>query len=259
MTAIANRPDEEHPAASVVERYHQCWIARDVEGILALFHPEIEYFDFHNNRQIPRDDLRDYIQNALPDTETGQFAYTDRIRVDGDTAFVQYLARLPLKRGQYATLRVCEAITIADGLVRRVNEYASRIQTEDEHLGEPRLGLSGRSLELMMLELSQYFEKDRPFLDPDLDLTTVARVLGYTRNQVSYLLNRQIGQSFYQFLNHARLDEFCQRLRAGPEQPMNEHVFASGFNSVSVFYRAFRDRFGTTPKAWLAGTRDRDS
>ena len=52
--------EETRRTREVVERYHQCWMALDVDGVMALYHPDIEYYDFFNNLRIPFDALRDY-------------------------------------------------------------------------------------------------------------------------------------------------------------------------------------------------------
>jgi hypothetical protein len=68
-----------------------------------------------------------------------------------------------------------------------------------------RLGLSPRQLSFMAEDLQQYFERQQPYLDPELDLQRVAKECGYSRNQISYLLNQVLGQSFYRYVNQARL------------------------------------------------------
>ena len=50
---------------AVVLRYHQCWKYRDLDGVLALYHPEVEYHDFFQNRLFCLAQLRDYVGDAL--------------------------------------------------------------------------------------------------------------------------------------------------------------------------------------------------
>ncbi|TBU90339.1 DUF4440 domain-containing protein [Stutzerimonas kirkiae] len=235
---------------TVVEHYHALWIAQDSSGLMALFHPRIEYFDFFNNRQIPLERLQQYVCRSFPSGPSQHITYTDEIRVDGDTAFIQYEARLTLPRGQLATLRVCEAITVRDRLIWRVHEYASRLRESGDESGEARLGLSERALQLMLLDLQHYFHTERPYLDAGLSLAKVAAALGYTRNQVSHLLNQVLGMNFYQYLSNARMDELFRRLDMQPTARLDDLAFAVGFNSLSVFYRCFRERTGLSPRHW---------
>jgi hypothetical protein len=73
-----------------------------------------------------------------------------------------------------------------------------------------RLGLSPRQFSFMAEDLQQYFQRQQPYLDPELDLQRVAKECGYSRNQISYLLNQVLGQSFYRYVNQARLQHLLQ-------------------------------------------------
>jgi AraC-like DNA-binding protein len=107
-------------------------------------------------------------------------------------------------------------------------------------------------LSLLAQDLQDYFHKHRPFLDPDLDLQQVAAATGYSRNQISHLLNQVLGQSFYRYVNQARLQHLLDGLAAGSDpRRVDELAFAAGFNSLSAFYKCFRERMGVTPKAYL--------
>jgi hypothetical protein len=55
--------------------------------------------------------------------------HSDRIRLDGNTAFIQY--RITLRGGDgLVSFRASEAITVKDGLIWRVNEYASLVHEQ---------------------------------------------------------------------------------------------------------------------------------
>lgn len=115
-----------------------------------------------------------------------------------------------------------------------------------------RLGLSARQLGQLAEDLQEYFQRQRPFLDPDLDLQQVAAATGYSRNQISHLLNQVLGQSFYRYVNQARLQHLLDGLQATSDGGrIDELAFAAGFNSLSAFYKCFRERLGMTPKAYL--------
>jgi len=241
-----------------VERYHQHWKNRDIAGVMGMYHPQIEYYDFFNNRRIPLGELLDYITAAMPRSPEHSIEHTDRIRVDGDTAFIQYCSRLNLRdAGHLASFRASEAITVRDGMIWRVNEYASLIREEPvagasrSPRQPPRLGLSAKQVQMMVLDLEQYFSRNKPHLDAAADLSSVARDTGYTRNQISHVLNQVLGVSFYQYMNQARIQDLLDRLHDGDVTRIDELAFAVGFNSLSVFYRCFRERTGCAPKHYL--------
>jgi AraC-like DNA-binding protein len=101
-------------------------------------------------------------------------------------------------------------------------------------------------------DLQQYFEQIKPYLDPRLDLSHLAASTGYTHNQISFFLNQVRGQTFYTFLNQLRLDEALSRLNAQHHASrIDEIASAAGFNSLSTFYRCFKQKTGCSPKAYL--------
>ncbi|MBD9438148.1 AraC family transcriptional regulator, partial [Pseudoxanthomonas sp. PXM03] len=154
-------------------------------------------------------------------------------------AFIQYRSRLTLRRSsRLASFRASEAITVRDGLIWRVHEYATpvREQREEGVKDQRRLGLNSAQVGKMLLDIESYFGSAHPYLDPEMDLERLARATGYTRNQISYLLNQVLGQSFYRYLNQARIGHLLERLREEPAARIDELAFAVGFNSLSVFY-----------------------
>lgn len=240
---------------AVVLCYHQRWKARDLDGVMALYHPQIEYRDLFQNCCFHYHQLRDYVHDSLSDDVP---EHQDRIRVDGDTALFQY--RLSLRGGDgLSGFHSSEAITVRDGLIWRITEYAvlvsprgARDATPSHRPAASRLGLSARQLGVLAEDLQQYFQREQPYLEPGLDLQQVAQVTGYSRNQLSYLLNQVLGQSFYRYVNQARLEHLLDELANCTEVPrIDEKAFAAGFNSLSAFYKCFRQHTGLTPKAYF--------
>lgn len=241
-----------------IMRYHLSWKHRDLEAVLALYHPDLEYHDFYLQRSMRLDDMREYVENNLPRRPGELLEHVDRIRIDGHTAFIQYRTRVLGGEG-LVSFRTGEAITVRDGLIWRINEYAallretsSSARSAESRPATSRLGLSTVQLSLLAQDLQDYFQRDKPFLDPELDLQQVASATGYSRNQISHLLNQVLGQSFYRYVNQARLRHLLDGLEAGSDlRRVDELAFAAGFNSLSAFYNCFRRHTGLSPKAYL--------
>ena len=241
---------------AVVLRCHEAWLRRDVAGVLACYHPDIDYVDYSQNLVLRLPALRDYVAASMPGEAQADLRHIDRIRADGDTAFIQYEIAVPFGAG-VAQFHASEAITVQDGLIRRIRDYAILTRAGSDpgkakaaRGSAQRLGLSARQLSQLAGELDGYFERSRPYLDPALDLAQVAQATGYTRNQISYLLNQVMGLSFYQYVTQKRLSHLMTAIDAGADGPVDEAAFAAGFNSLSAFYRAFRQRTGTSPAAY---------
>ena len=258
MPAPDDGPEDTRATGETVMRYHLCWKHRDLDGVMALYHPDVIYNDFFQNRAMAIDELREYVQSSMPREPDEALEHSDRIRLDGNTAFIQY--RMTLRGSQgLVSFRASEAITVRDGLIWRVNEYASLVHErppspEGQGSLRPavsRLGLSARQLSFMAQDLQTYFEHQQPWLDPELDLQEVARACGYTRNQMSYLLNQVLGQSFYRYVNQARLRHVLAAMdAANAPVKVDELAFSAGFNSISAFYSCFRQHTGQSPKAY---------
>lgn len=257
MPVLDDSPQQTQPTGETVMRYHLCWKHRDLDGVMALYHPEIQYHDFFQNRTLGLEELREYVRSSMPRDPDEALEHSDRIRVDGDTAFIQYQVTLRGGRG-LVSFRASEALTVRDGLIWRVNEYASLVHEAPANKARSpsrpaasRLGLSPRQLSFMAEDLQQYFQRQQPYLDPELDLQRVAKACGYSRNQMSYLLNQVLGQSFYRYVNQARLQHVLLALdQAAPPLRVDELAFAAGFNSLSAFYNCFRQHTGQSPKAY---------
>ncbi|WP_342649635.1 helix-turn-helix domain-containing protein [Pseudomonas sp. REB1044] len=260
MTAptLIDGPEQTPLTAQIVLRYHLCWKHRDLDGVMALYHPQVRYHDFFQNRVLGYAELREYVAACLPHQQGEDIVHSDRIRVDGCTAFIQYQVTVQGGEGLVA-FQSSEAITVRDGLIWQVNEYATLVR-QDARVGNggrtrpatSRLGLSPRQLSTMAQDLEHYFQQRRPYLDPQLNLQQVAQHSGYSRNQISYLFNQVLGQSFYRYVNQARLQHLLAQLSDTDLQtPVDELAFSAGFNSLSAFYKCFREQTGLSPKAYV--------
>ena len=95
-------------------------------------------------------------------------------------------------------------------------------------------------------KISAAFDRDRLFLNPALKLSDVAAAVGSNRTYVSNYFNRQLGISFYDFVNTRRIDYACSLL-GNTSETVENIAYKSGFNSASTFYRVFVKVKGTTP------------
>ncbi|MEZ5069535.1 MAG: AraC family transcriptional regulator [Bacteroidales bacterium] len=107
-------------------------------------------------------------------------------------------------------------------------------------------------------------EEDRPYLDPEITLTKLADQLHVKSHTLSEALNAGVRQSFFDFINRYRIEEFKRRFLAEDQARYSIMGVAStcGFNSKAAFYRAFQKYEGTTPTQFLSrreGRRDTGS
>ena len=114
---------------------------------------------------------------------------------------------------------------------------------------EPPVTFDQKSDPSLVDKLRQYMQNEKPFLDPELSLSTLSKAMGLNRNQLSHLINTGIGENFYDFINKYRVEE-VKRLMVDP-QKQNYNLLGialeAGFKSKSTFNLIFKRFTGLTP------------
>lgn len=94
---------------------------------------------------------------------------------------------------------------------------------------------------------------EQPFLNPSISLRDLAYQAEIHPNQLSWLLNENLGKKFNEFINHYRLQHFKELAK----NPDNAHIsiiglaYESGFNSKTVFNTFFKKEEGITPLEYI--------
>ncbi len=94
-----------------------------------------------------------------------------------------------------------------------------------------------------------YFEKAKPYLNPELDLNTLSKNLDLNSNVVSYIINKGFEKNFNDFVNLYRVNDLKEKLK----DPANRHLtllalaFDAGFNSKTTFNRVFKKLINQSP------------
>lgn len=107
-------------------------------------------------------------------------------------------------------------------------------------------GAPGASQEVLVLQVKDYV--DRHLSDPGLTLDAVARANAISVRYL-HLLFRGSGETAAEYVRRRRLER-AQLLLLGPGRDLSiaEVATRSGFDSPSSFSRAYRGRYGTTPR-----------
>lgn len=101
-------------------------------------------------------------------------------------------------------------------------------------------------------KILRYMEDKKPFLNADITLPQLAEELGYTRNQLSEIINKGTGKNFFDFINSYRVQVVKEDLK----NPLKDHytiiaiAFDAGFNSKATFNKAFKSIVGITPSQY---------
>lgn len=102
------------------------------------------------------------------------------------------------------------------------------------------------------LRLQQRLRNERPFLDPNLDLPTLAKQVGVRPQELSQVINSRSGGSFYDLINTYRVEAAKTLLRNDDSQrrKMLDIALSVGFSSQSTFYHQFKKLTGVTPSMY---------
>ena len=105
---------------------------------------------------------------------------------------------------------------------------------------------------LLFIELREAIEKEKLFLNPDLNLDQVIKLLGTNKKYLYKAISQSTSDNFRTLINRYRVNEakgIIQNTICAGESLLIPDVFEfSGFNSEVSFYRAFRLVTGLTPK-----------
>ncbi|HEY4653649.1 MAG TPA: helix-turn-helix domain-containing protein [Cyclobacteriaceae bacterium] len=103
-----------------------------------------------------------------------------------------------------------------------------------------------------------FMEEGKPYLDPDLTLSGLAKGLNMTRNHLSQLVNSGIGENFYDFVNRYRVEEVKRLIRDPRMRRFNLLGIAleAGFKSKSSFNLIFKRFTGLTPSEYRRNAGD---
>ena len=104
----------------------------------------------------------------------------------------------------------------------------------------------------MILKLDKLICEEKPFLDPDITINQLASMCGIPVHHLSQILNKDLKQNFYNYINKLRIEEAKSRLAEPKNKDLTilEILYDIGFNSKSVFNTAFKKYTGKTPTAY---------
>lgn len=116
------------------------------------------------------------------------------------------------------------------------NQHSKLSERTDEHFSD----------------LLQLMETSKLYLDPELNMSTLAQKMALSNGYLSQIINKKEGKNFFDFVNSYRVNQAKSHLI----DPKFNHysilgiALESGFKSKSTFNSVFKRLVGLTPSAY---------
>ncbi|MDF1546994.1 MAG: AraC family transcriptional regulator [Bacteroidales bacterium] len=121
--------------------------------------------------------------------------------------------------------------------------------------GEKKVNPSNAASNQFIDKLIVYMEQKQPYLEPEITISKLSKMLGVQSEFLSEMLNSSLKKSFFDFVNKYRIEEFKVQCLS----KNNSHLtiigiaYNCGFNSKAAFYRAFKKFEGISPGEYIQG------
>jgi AraC-like DNA-binding protein len=118
-----------------------------------------------------------------------------------------------------------------------------------------RSGLTDAEASDLRAALVDAMEREQLYKDSDLTLADLADHLDTTPHKLSEVLNAELGQTFYDFVNGYRVRDVQRRIADDSSRNLKILALAmdAGFASKSTFNAVFRQHTGVTPSSYRRG------
>jgi AraC-like DNA-binding protein len=119
--------------------------------------------------------------------------------------------------------------------------------TEEEFIAEedPFFELSEK--------IKEYLIKDKPYLNPEFSISTIALEMQVPQNHISYCINTIMDTKFYTLRTNLRIEYSLELLQNNVNDILTIEAIGekSGFKTRSNFYAAFKEKTGLTPTEFI--------
>jgi AraC-like DNA-binding protein/ketosteroid isomerase-like protein len=244
---------------NLVKRYFQYWQQSDIDGLMSMYDEETVYHDMPSGDVIRFKDLKEFLIRSFAAEQNQNLKLKDPVYTEGNFAFIYWEQSFSIPGTERrATANGVELIVFRERKIIDIHEFYDYQVSAHDEVSNPvdgthrekmtKLGLDDNLIQKIATEIKFYFDDQKKYLEHELSLTKVSEKLGYTRNQVSYVINHVLGQTFYDLVNSRRIEYVMQQLhKTEGDVSVLEMSFKAGFNSLSGFYSAFKKHTSMTP------------
>lgn len=113
-------------------------------------------------------------------------------------------------------------------------------------------GLAENDMQRIINALENKMQLEKSYLDTELTIDALAESISCTRHHLSQAINGKLNKSFYDYINHYRVEE-AKHLLGNPDKDVHKIAsiaYDAGFNSISTFNDVFKKVTGSTPSQY---------
>ena len=117
-------------------------------------------------------------------------------------------------------------------------------------------GLCDEAMQRIINTFRNKMQEDKLYLEPELTIDALAMTIACSRHHLSQALNEKPGRSFYDCINHYRVEEAKLLLAdvSRASHKITSIAYDAGFNSISTFNDVFKKITGITPSQYRKNT-----
>ncbi|MBO4765278.1 MAG: helix-turn-helix domain-containing protein [Bacteroidales bacterium] len=104
--------------------------------------------------------------------------------------------------------------------------------------------------QIIVDNLMEYFEREKPYLKPNVKILEIADALKTNKSYLSRIINSHFKKNFSQFINWYRVREAMDHFIKDNSIDIATMADKSGFKSLTTFNTSFTRYTGMTPGEW---------
>ncbi|KMQ64856.1 quinolinate synthetase [Chryseobacterium angstadtii] len=111
--------------------------------------------------------------------------------------------------------------------------------------------ISDEELAKIKSQLEEIMEKQKPYLDSELNLIRLSELVSVSTHHLSYVINTGFKKNFFQYVNEYRIS-YAKKLLKDPQSKLSilGIAYESGFNSKTSFNTTFKKLTDQTPSEY---------
>lgn len=137
-------------------------------------------------------------------------------------------------------------------LFRNIDQKHLVVKQFIQEQGNSTSSAQAENITTAITTLRAFMTMHEPYLDASLTLNQLATQMGIPQRNLSILINHQLQQHFFDFVNEYRINKAKALLgnTSSTKMTVQQIMYEVGFNSKSSFYTEFKKRTSQTPSQY---------